>query len=405
MLRPFGTTMRHLSKLKEIGEIPMDMVSGTLNAMNTIANYYINNPIKRKTIKQAKKYKKILKPFGETIKLLSTLKDIGEAPLNHILQVLNIISNISDFYNKVNINDKIEEKTKFSEFIIKKFIAVSAKVQDDFAKLKEINLNAVSSIVSSYQYINNYYTNTKFLASRRKILRMNDSIKLFAENVKYIKDSIQIFTDKDYNSVKLIVKSMKRIIKFLKTNTLNAIQRKRVRKSLVLFGGVASVMSSISKISPSNVSSIGNAITDALSGVNKIDISQVTAVTNMFNAFNKINKSESIINKFTESVKEFTTACKDLMDAMGQNTDAINNIDSIGVNGSSTNVIRENTIIENKYSNSTNQNDGIRITNVDEIARTIAEKINGVLSVDVPDTQVQLLINGTGGNEWTISRY
>ena len=36
---------------------------------------------------------------------------------------------------------------------------------------------------------------------------------------------------------------------------------------------------------------------------------------------------------------------------------------------------------------------------------TIAEKINGSLSVDVSDAQVQLFINGIGGNEWTISRY
>jgi hypothetical protein len=43
--------------------------------------------------------------------------------------------------------------------------------------------------------------------------------------------------------------------------------------------------------------------------------------------------------------------------------------------------------------------------NIDELAKTIAEKINGSLSIDVPDTQVQLLINGTGGNEWTITKY
>jgi hypothetical protein len=42
---------------------------------------------------------------------------------------------------------------------------------------------------------------------------------------------------------------------------------------------------------------------------------------------------------------------------------------------------------------------------VDELAKTIADKINGALSVDVADTQIQLLINGTGGNEWTITKY
>jgi hypothetical protein len=122
----------------------------------------------------------------------------------------------------------------------------------------------------------------------------------------------------------------------------------------------------------------------------------------MIKAFNGINKSENIINKFAESVKEFTTTCKNLMDAMNYNTDAINNMDTSGMNGSIIN--NENNIIE-VGGNNTNNNGGVHITNVDEIARTIAEKINGVLSLDVPDTQVQLLINGTGGNEWVISRY
>ena len=63
-----------------------------------------------------------------------------------------------------------------------------------------------------------------------------------------------------------------------------------------------------------------------------------------------------------------------------------------------------NNVIETGSNNNSKTN-GVCITNVDEIARTIAEKINGALSVDVSDTQVQLLINGMGGNEWTISRY
>ena len=162
-------------------------------------------------------------------------------------------------------------------------------------------------------------------------------------------------------------------------------------------------MSNISKINPSNISSIGGALTDALGGVNTIDISQVQAVTDMFNAFNGINKSETIINKFTESVKEFTETCKNLMNAMDHNTDAINNIDAVGSGSSYTSVI-ENNIVSSGGTN-VNSNDGVRITNVDEIAKTIAEKINGALSVDMPDAQIQLLINGTSGNEWTITRY
>ena len=128
-------------------------------------------------------------------------------------------------------------------------------------------------------------------------------------------------------------------------------------------------------------------------------------------AFNKISKSENLINKFTESVKKFTETCKDLMDAMGNNTDAINNINTSESkkSGSFFDNIKEkvtNSIGgDSNDNNETTHTNGVRITNVDEIAKTIAEKINGALSVDVPDAQIQLLINGTGGNEWTITKY
>jgi hypothetical protein len=156
------------------------------------------------------------------------------------------------------------------------------------------------------------------------------------------------------------------------------------------------------------MSSIGDALTHALSGVNTVDMDQVVAVTNMFNAFNGINKSENIINKFTESVKEFTETCEKLMDAMGSNTDAINRTSNSRSSGTFFGGIKNKIydLFDFNGSNSggdTNQG-GIHITNVDEIAETIAQKINGALSVDVSDTQVNLLINGEGGNEWTIRK-
>jgi hypothetical protein len=100
---------------------------------------------------------------------------------------------------------------------------------------------------------------------------------------------------------------------------------------------------------------------------------------------------------------------------MSQNTDALNNADA------NSNKRKKSSLFgrlkdkmddfigfgsndnNNNYTNP--QSEGVRIVNVDEIAKTIAEKINGVISVDMPDTQVQLTINGTGGNEWTITRY
>jgi hypothetical protein len=165
-------------------------------------------------------------------------------------------------------------------------------------------------------------------------------------------------------------------------------------------------MSELLTINSSQLLSVGESISNSLSGVESIDISKVQAVTDMFNAFNGINKSESIINKFTETVKEFTKACKDLMNVMGDNTNAINNIGGIGESAKSTKEVLQTSIIEKSSSNeNTSEKEGIQISNVEEIAKTIAEKINGALYVDIPDTQVQLLINGMGGNEWTISRY
>jgi hypothetical protein len=90
---------------------------------------------------------------------------------------------------------------------------------------------------------------------------------------------------------------------------------------------------------------------------------------------------------------------------MNNNTDAINNLGRFDMNSPFINTNEnyyemgsDNNTVNSKYN-------GIRIINVDEIAKTIAEKINGALSIEVPDSQVQLLINGTGGNEWTITRY
>jgi hypothetical protein len=134
----------------------------------------------------------------------------------------------------------------------------------------------------------------------------------------------------------------------------------------------------------------------------------------MFNAFNGINKSENIINKFAESVKEFTTTCKDLMDAMEHNTEAINGIETNNENSGSifdriknkfNGYIGNDSYTTPDATNTNDQTNGIRIINIEELANTIATKINGAISVDVPDTQVQLLINGTGGNEWIISKY
>ena len=171
---------------------------------------------------------------------------------------------------------------------------------------------------------------------------------------------------------------------------------------------MSTAMTGLSNINTSNISSIGDSLTNALGGVNSVELTQVKAVTDMFNAFSSINKSENIINKFTDSINRFTEACKNLMDAMGNNTNAINNIEFGDTYGTDTSGVGQNNgsgTIFSKLLPQNRKSNSVKIANVDEIANSIAEKINGALSVDMADTQVQLLINGQGGNEWTITKY
>jgi hypothetical protein len=469
MLKPFGNTLQYFVELKKMGTLPMSLVHQTLDAMSEIANYYDTNSISIFTIWEARRYMEMLEPYGTTVKSLAELKKMGTLPMSLIYQTLDIISEISNFYkgqdmgffealtansnasfisNIVNSfgkaveslkslkemryipsetlkqtliaissiaffykyvefddEDDIEDKSDLTKLVVSKFSEMSGEIQEKLANVRTINDNGVKSIVRACQYIIRYYTYSKFFVTRRKIINMNECVKLFLENVDEIQKSTQNFASSNYINVKNAVKSMREILVFLRKYSLNALQRRIARKNITLLSLMSSTMSGLSNINPLHISSIGDSLTNALSGVESVDISRVTAVTDMFNAFNGINKSESIIDKFTESVNGFTTACQRLMDAMGHNTDAINGMELGAVRDPLTNEIISNGGSAVASSNISSQNGGVRIINVDEIARTIAEQINGVLSVDVPDTQVQLLINGSGGNEWTISRY
>jgi hypothetical protein len=405
MLRPFGNTIEHLSKLKELGSIPLKVVQQSLDAISAIAEFYMEQDLSGldsiDTQNISASLSEITSSFGKSVGSLNTLKDLKNIPINAINNIIEAANNISSFYNTTVLSDNIETKSKLTEYIVDKFANMVMNIQDKFANIKTIDNNIVSEATYAFTSIFKYYKQNKFIVSKKKIERMGNAISIFAENAKFLKDNIQGFTKSEYTNVKFAVKSMKHIIKLLKSN----IRTEKVQKNMMVLKEITSALSSVSSINSENILSVGNAISNTLSGVSSsVDMEKIQSVTNMFNAFNGINKSESIINKFTKVINEFTTACNNLMVAMGNNTDAINNIDYAG--GSTTiNEIRENNIIESGNTNNTNNANGIRISNVDEIARTIAEKINGSLSVDVSDAQVQLFINGMGGNEWTISRY
>ena len=482
LLEPFGNTVGHLSKLKELGSIPIKLVYQTLNAMSKIADYYKNNPIERKVIRQARRYKRFLKPFGDTVEYLTKLKKLGSIPIKLVHQTLNAISKIAEFYQNQDMggffdrwdkeasaetiativssfgvaaeslktiselkrapldivkntisaidtitwfymttyvsDDNLDEKSSFIEMAVDKFTNMAKNIRDKFKDMRDVDHKAIKSVARACKSIINFYAYTPFFVKDRKITRMNNALKQFSETTRYLKDNIHDFASQDVVKVKFALKAMKDIIKFLKKDSLNNKGIKKAQKNVSLLSGMAAVMLKITKIDPASVSSVGEALTTALSGVHAVDISQVDAVTNMFNAFNGINKSENLINKFADSVKDFTSACKDLMDAMEQNTDAINGIDTNDdANGGffsrlknkMNNLLGFGSNDDNTSSTTTNTevDGGIRmkIANVDELSESIAKKINGTLSLDIPDTQVQLTINGTGGNEWTITKY
>ena len=407
LMKPFFNSAMQLSMLKAFGDIPINTIFSALASMLVISNHYTKYPIDDDTIDQAENYEDMLKPFGTTMEYLAKLKEMGDVPLDLVNGTLNAMNTIAIYYAISPINDDIIDKAEQQEEMMEIF----SNTLKYFPKIKEIGeipINNVLSVIRACIYITTYYRKTKFWVPLKKVFDMNTAVISFLSTINSLKNTTNDFTNANYQNSQLIIQSMYDIITFLNLYSMGKYQRFRAYSTLNVLDRMSYTMLFISKLDASNISSVGNALTNTLNGVNAVDIDRVNAVTNMFNAFSKINKTESIIDKFTESVEKFTTACENLMTAMGNNTDAINNMDSFGF-GINSPFINNN---ENHFEMGLNDNNptqqkpnGIRIINVDEIARTIAEKINGAISVDVPDTQVQLLINGSGGNEWTITRY
>jgi hypothetical protein len=387
-----------------VKEININGFKSIIDICKSIVDFY-GNSLSLESEEKIKQINNSIDKFSNIAKKVQNdFANVKEININGFKSIIDTCKYIVNFYvNSLSLES--EEKIKKINHSINEFSVIAKKVQNDFANIQEINVKSFESIIDTYNNIVNFYSFKPFFASDKKIKQINNGIDSFAKLTKSIKDNIQGFTDNDYLSTTFAIKSMKEIVSFLDKNTLDDRQQRRAKKNVTLLKTMADAMSSLTNFNTLNVSSVGEAFTNALGGVSTVDLGEVQAVTNMFNAFNNINKSQNVINKFTESVKEFTNTCKNLMDAMNYNTDAINNLDTSAISNSHIIEHRGNNIIELGSNNNQNINNGVCITNVDEIARTIAEKINGVLSVDMPDTQVQLLINGTGGNEWTISRY
>ena len=344
--------------------------------------------------------------FGHALALISkSIKDINGKKIDFVCDAMDKFGDsLKGIGGPIDTPEILlgAESLKAITNSLPTFIKSLIEIKNISVQDKALNFvcDAMDKFGDSLKGIGGSMDTPEILLGVKSLKAITNSISPFINTLKNIKDNIKI------DNIDSSIKSMSSIINFLKNDTLNVFQRIKARKNIALLKDMSYVMGNMSKTNSNNILSIGNAISTTLGGVNSIDISQVAAVTNMFNAFNGINKSENLLNKFTESVNKFTEACNNLMDAMGLNTDAINNIngtDSEKTTSSNTGGAYNNAK-KITIDSGVNQG-GIRITNVDEIAKTIAEKINGVLSVDIPDTQVQLLINGSGGNEWTISRY
>ena len=414
VMRPFGRTLKYFAKLKKLGGVPIDLVHQTLDAMKVITDHFINNPIEKETVKQAKRYRKVMRPFGRTLKHLNKLKEMGVIPEDVVKSTVKALVYITKFYETATISDDVEAKSFFTKIAVENFTELTGSIQDKFINVPEVDIKAVTSVTSACRSIMSFYASILFVPKEEKIKLINESIKEFADTSNHMKTNIGSYTKENFMSVELLIRSMKNIFKFYRKHGLNKKIRAEVKKDMRLLDRMSKTMSKISRIDPLSISSVGDALTTSLEGVHAVKIDQVKAVTNMFRAFKDINKSENIINKFAESVKEFTTVCNDLMEAMNQNTEAISGMDPNSENdGESSSLwgkIKDAVSPKPLFDDFGNPNDnakvgGVRIVNVDELARTIAERINGAISVDVPDTQVQLLINGTGGNEWTITKY
>ena len=153
VLNPFASTVDKLGKLKEMGVIPMKLVYGALNAIKTIANYYSKNPISWKAIKASYRYKWVLRPFGSAIKYLSKLKEMGSIPMKLVYGALNAISAISNFYQGQDLGFFDGIGAMVSANMITGIVKSFGKAVKAFKNLKEIKnvpTDAINGILALY---------------------------------------------------------------------------------------------------------------------------------------------------------------------------------------------------------------------------------------------------------------
>lgn len=133
--------------------------------------------------------------------------------------------------------------------------------------------------------------------------------------------------------------------------------------------------------------------------VNSLEIDKASALTDMFKSFANMS-NKNIFSSFKDSVDMFTNMCIKLVDAINGNTNALENQDN---DSSSTNDSSSGSTSTTTSSNNKQKSTNVNITNIDDLAQAIAQRIgSGRVSGGV--ATVDLRINGQGGDSWTIRR-
>jgi hypothetical protein len=252
ILSSFGGAVNSLSILKKMGRIPTSLVRQSLKIIDEIVNFYNNKKLgffeAIKANISASMITGIVESFGEAVETFKSLKGLRRVPTEAVKSIIIAISNITWFYSNVRFGGHIKLKSILTEYVVNMFIIMATKIQDKFAKIKEINYKAVLSITYACHAIINFYTYTFFFPKKEKIIEMNASITSFADTAEYLKNKTQGFSKNNYNNVMNALKAMYQITLFLKYNTLNKKQRIRAHKNISILSRMATAMSKLSLI-------------------------------------------------------------------------------------------------------------------------------------------------------------
>ena len=321
--------------------------------------------------------------FGSLTDAASSMLNKGKSfnQMGIILTSVHVMSMVKDGLEKWSEFDKNSIKNfEFALVKLKNTIPLMGDVDFDDT---ENNINQLGKIMTSY------------LSTVDKVTKLEKEINMFNSLMDVVKISLDKWNGENYEiASKSITSSLGEL--FNRVEKPGNKYKKNVDTTIRLFDKLKTLKDLQS-------SAISEPFDKIINRVNRLELKKADALTNMFNSFSKI-REKNIFSNFKDSVDEFTKACIQLVEAINGNTDALNNDDLTSQDNNSNN--------SNTSTPTTNTNKGtdVRITNLDELAQMLAQKIaatrvgqggspsGGIATVD-------LRINGQGGNQWVIKKY